>query len=261
MTGDVLEGVRVKLQRAETHLRDLQGLDRTHAKPVSHEHNAEATEHRFRLDVPAVVDDQVSAIVGDCLHNLRCALDHLAGQLAIANGGTADESKFPIHLDPLNQNDNPWDHTRHCPCDTLSLALIEKYQPYHRPEPATDPLWLLAQMNNTDKHRQLLLTYRNFGVYPQSWHTSLKVPNPAVSLVASEPEDGGVVLTLTFSQPVPDLQLDPGPSVDICVVNDELDASAYYKDYFEVVPPITEVLNGILRHIRDRMLPEFAALL
>ncbi len=49
-----------------------------------------------------------SVVVGDVIHNLRSALDHLAWQLVILDGGQPNDStQFPIYESATNAGGNP----------------------------------------------------------------------------------------------------------------------------------------------------------
>jgi hypothetical protein len=104
----------------------------------------------------------LSLIAGDCIHNLRAALNNLAFELALAKAKgplpskVADDSGFPIfHKDPVN-NPNSLkkfnDMTRGI--DPLAKAVIEGLQPYKRGDRfRSDPLWQLNRLEAIDKHR------------------------------------------------------------------------------------------------------------
>jgi hypothetical protein len=92
---------------------------------------------------------------------LRSAFDHLAWQLSSAKF----QAKFPHQVEfPVFQR-KPF--TR----DELSryrrkiegissptaLARIDSLQPYHQVDPSRYPLWLIHDLDRTDKHRELVL--------------------------------------------------------------------------------------------------------
>ena len=63
-------------------------------------------------------------MIGDCVHNLRAALDYLAHELVRANGGTPDDhTQFPVHAAPGGVR-------VHGGIADEALALIEEVQPY-----------------------------------------------------------------------------------------------------------------------------------
>ena len=117
----------------------------------------------FRLKAEPV-PTEISFMVGDVLHNLRSALDHLVWQLTIANGNTPDlfplarksnwaKIQFPIADTPegfaKSAASQLWGVSPEC------RDFIEGWQPY---KTATQPgdvsiLWVLRELSNVDKHR------------------------------------------------------------------------------------------------------------
>lgn len=101
-------------------------------------------------------------IIGDCLHNLRAALDNLAYELSEAGYGSplpesvAKTVEFPIFL-----TRNDWDrrnagHRKIAQMKTQARAVIERLQPHKRGDETAaskDLLWVLHKLNNIDKHR------------------------------------------------------------------------------------------------------------
>src|SRR5207244_11015007 len=108
--------------------------------------------------------DRLLMLIGDVLHNLRSALDHLAWSLAGLNANKRTE--FPIFLDrrefsavdshgiPKRGSGLEKMHDMPAPAQTA----IESLQPYQRvhglPE-ESEPLWLLHQLSIEDKHHTL----------------------------------------------------------------------------------------------------------
>jgi hypothetical protein len=105
--------------------------------------------------------------MGDVIYDLRSALDHLAWQLVIANGGTpvtpednaGPSTAFPIFHSKEGAKGGPRPPVSIAGgVNTAALAVIERLQPYHRvDDPQLDPLWQLSELCNTDKHRLLLV--------------------------------------------------------------------------------------------------------
>jgi hypothetical protein len=124
-----------------------------------------------------------SALVGDAVHNLRSSLDHLAFALnakgyAEANNGAvlpespSKASQFPIigHGDRKRRTSaatilNREARRRLQFAHPDALPLVKRVQPYLCAEltggGATTfqrhPLWLVSELDNTDKHRELVL--------------------------------------------------------------------------------------------------------
>jgi hypothetical protein len=111
---------------------------------------------------------RISLVVGDCLFDLRSALDHLVRDLGQRTGRCITDAdfartEFPIFKDQFYKSRKPTiDSVRDKACCVCSKALteIELLQPYVRRQtaPETDPLWILQELHNWDKHNVLLLT-------------------------------------------------------------------------------------------------------
>jgi hypothetical protein len=97
-----------------------------------------------------------SLVIGDCVQNLRSALDHMVWQLVSTstrqNNPTSLE--FPIFSDSARYAQGATNRI-----STLAAAtqnIIESVQPFHNPYGyVQDPLWQLHTLSNIDKHRRL----------------------------------------------------------------------------------------------------------
>src|SRR6266487_2490672 len=100
-------GIREKLRRAHLHSRDFDRRVQRFLDPKPYrlvpEDDPQTGECRWRVDLlrqPPLV--RWSALAGDCLYDLRSALDQLAYALAVAYTGDplprhiADQSAFPL---------------------------------------------------------------------------------------------------------------------------------------------------------------------
>jgi hypothetical protein len=97
-------------------------------------------------------------IVGECIHQMRFALEHTACQLVLAAEGTpTNRTAFPIHEDRIVHNGkqhNVRKITVAGGVDERALTLIKRAQPYQRVEgPTMHPLGILHELSNIDKHR------------------------------------------------------------------------------------------------------------
>jgi hypothetical protein len=172
-----LEGVRAKIGRAEYHVLDLhsRGMATLDTKgetlPPKVEVNSKGHVERttFRHPKPRPLDPTLPLIIGDCIHNLRSALDHLVYQLAILNGAGPDaagKTSFPIYLRPNMFQDVVSKKVAPFISGT-ALTEIDKLQPYKTPDPENCTLWKLSQLDNFDKHRLLLVVAQEFRL--NSW--------------------------------------------------------------------------------------------
>jgi hypothetical protein len=207
-----LTGVRLKIDRAQHHFNDLHARirDQLHpkedAKPIKPAIEVDQKKRHIIVRQPKSepLDPSLQLIIGDCIHNLRSALDHLVVQLAIANGaGSAAASKtaFPVYL--TSGEFNSFVRRKVAPfISTASLAEIEDFQPYKRTNmPETDILWLLSQLDIIDKHRLLVVVLRKFK--PVSFE--IKLPDgkafshPIDDSEWKPSEDGIEILRFDFS--------------------------------------------------------------
>lgn len=158
--GRALSGVFAKLDRAEEHLSELQDategfLDDQPCRAFV-EPDSEAGLHRLKVEVrdwPPVAEWGVR--IGDVVHNLRSALDHLAWVAGGDPPPNEDASGFPIFKDERKF------HKKRVSmiggADQRIQGIIEGVQPYQRGQRfARDPLWHLYRLSNTDKHRLLI---------------------------------------------------------------------------------------------------------
>lgn len=153
----------LKIRRAEEHFeilrKEIGDWNRSQRSSIDKETDPEGREHAVWLNVdPLPPLKNLSLITGDCIHNLRCALDHLVYARAIFDTGInppwrSYALQFPIVDSP---DKFPDQQQRRLPSlNTQSVTLIEKAQPYNRPNAEGGPplLTVLRELDNGDKHR------------------------------------------------------------------------------------------------------------
>jgi len=175
-----LEGVRLKLYRAVDHFRDLDvaigEFYANQSKAAGHK-----VEHQTELTITwpeqPPLDPRFTLILGDCIHNIRSALDHLVAQLAILNGAPNEAIKktaFPVCLSPGDFK-NATVRKVAPYISGIALAEIERLQPYSTGDREQDILWGLSQLDIIDKHRLLIVAKhkiraRSFRVSTEDGH-------------------------------------------------------------------------------------------
>jgi len=99
----------------------------------------------------------LSFMLGDCAHNLRSALDHLAFLICRPRTEREEASvEFPITSSYARFRSTRY-KMPHAPRGYRTA--VERLQPYHRrTNPESVALWHLQEINNWDKHRLLLTT-------------------------------------------------------------------------------------------------------
>ena len=172
MTEPDLESARVKLNRAREHAQMLQAEQKVYFKgerqPFSSRLELDPDHGDRILGIVDTVEDPpafFSAILGDAISNLRSALDHIAWQL-FKHGRTPDlkpgqerRVQFPI-CDTVTEFDAEIG-TRIPGIDTtVHESVVRRYQPYSRGRLAAGhPFAKLRELSNTDKHRNVHLTF------------------------------------------------------------------------------------------------------
>jgi hypothetical protein len=101
-------------------------------------------------------------MLGDCVHNLRSALDHLVCQVTLLDGGTMEDcsqTQFPIASKSEAQFEQMADF-RIPGLSKKHRAMVKRAQPYRAGDDAwRHPLAILADLSNADKHRILSPTF------------------------------------------------------------------------------------------------------
>jgi len=153
-----LTGVHLKLARAkehfETYKRLIRGLSDNNATYARQQYNKELGRYEWVVADDWAIPDECSLIIGDCLHNARSCLDHLAWQLAKTPGRY---TYFPIHESSAAFKDRAPAQMRSM--KPTAMEKIEALQSYHYP--GKDGLYSLMWLHELDivhKHKLLLDT-------------------------------------------------------------------------------------------------------
>jgi len=159
------------------------------------------------------IDPDWGLVLGDAIHNLRSALDHLAWQLVIANGGTPHDgmggTQFPVVEKPKQIAISGG-------IDAQALQIIDDVQPYHGTSDGQN-LLLLNKLDIMDKHHFAIVTAMvagNWGrVVDPRFPTIIEKgrPNPTVGVKAGD-EAAWFVYATPLNNPDPNLNLLPDVS-------------------------------------------------
>lgn len=224
------ESWTLKLDRADHHLKELDG----HIRRFSNGHPYEAVDtgsrkgkvRRYKLRFTDQPDPMFPVIVGDVIHNVRSALDHLV----VANVPNNRRSKagFPIFTTrPFDDQGDLLDNEVGEAWAKLTKglipihrAIIEHLQPY---QPADQEvidfcnqhglhpkelagLALLSKFDNADKHRRLLTVAQGLdeGAVVRVRH-GVQVETFTTSTFC---EDGAELLAVNFSERPDDSKVD-----------------------------------------------------
>jgi hypothetical protein len=161
------ESWHLKLDRAEHHLKDLDAEIARYvdSKPYDVVRVPKCRKHadcwRYVLRIRPI-DPVCALILGDAVHNMRSALDHLA----VALSGHGDAS-FPIVADDIDHPTTQRELNARARFNrsvqgmpAKAVAAIRDYQPFHEPTKITrrtQGLAVIGYIDNADKHRTLAL--------------------------------------------------------------------------------------------------------
>lgn len=160
---DLLDGARLKLARAEEHLHTLDDEIATYLelepyRPILNIQPSDKRVLMVEFRVEPRPPERLGLIIGDCVHNLRSCLDHIACALVRKRGGNCETppTQFPIYTSKTNKKGNPRVVGVGPAVEPKFLAFVETLQPYHRGQDApSHPLAILAHLSNVDKHRTI----------------------------------------------------------------------------------------------------------
>lgn len=256
-----LSGAWAKFKRAQSHVAQLRGeIEQEGAPdprvvPLRLEYDDVDRAFVYRIEHAMQVREHWPLLVGDAVHNFRCALDHLAWQLAMKfldggepSGGLAKRIQFPIVSDSTKWPGNLSHWLRQEDID--SLALFQPMEPYYRQQPGRNHgLEGLAFLSNRDKHRKLHLLQvvpEGLSVTNQAFVDCVPDPRPTpegslasviVSPIDQILESGREVLRVFIVPTGPDPHVDFAPRL-FCYV-------AVHQPTWEVLGMLNSMRKGI----------------
>lgn len=150
-----VEGVNLKIDRAKAHYAELRlrVAEFLASKPYKVETKREARGLVYFLSEVTPTPKALPILIGDVLHSLRSALDHLACQLVEVAGATpSTQIYFPICKDAAAYARDKAGKTKGM--RPVAIAAIDGIKPYGGG--GNDTLWRLHALNIVDKHRLLI---------------------------------------------------------------------------------------------------------
>lgn len=151
----------LKIGWAKRHLDTLYSyiMEFQGSKPYSlfAEDDLERGQHIIRVEIGAL-PVEMGLIVGDFASCLRASLDHLAGFLTMAAGGTHnDRASFPV-VGEWNKDGESLFNKSVRGITPAAIKVIDSMQPYHSGSAyKSTKLWRLHRLWNIDKHRRIPL--------------------------------------------------------------------------------------------------------
>jgi hypothetical protein len=147
---------RLKIERANKHISDLEArLDGLQNKIlVSVERNPHSGSERIKYDLQdrAVADD-AAILMGDAVHNLKCALDYTWARTIERTIPTLNEfTKFPVY--PKDSLEGALRGKKiDVSCGPLFNLIVSQIKPY---DGGNFAIWSVHQIDKGDKHRLLI---------------------------------------------------------------------------------------------------------
>jgi len=261
--GHPLDGVYAKLTRAETHLQAIREAVRpiVDAEPdvILGEFDAESQSYIFSAQRDSPPPDWISPTIGDCVHNMRAALDYIVWELvpeSVRVGKYATQIEFPIFIDSALYASMAPKKIRGVPPGAETV--IKCLQPFNGPNcqpdfrlahPSDKPLARLFALDNWDKHRSLTLTQTAVSYYFEGLREiGIFTPRKADRHVSGGLKRGAPILTLSGMGDRPEVEVYLHTSYDVTF---DIGGPAFLE-------PVVSVLVEIREDILGRVLPAFA---
>ena len=265
-----LDGCREKIKRANEHIFQIHhdvfvgGKVPAPDNPVLTQYDPETSSLIFTCQGPVpILPLSFSILSGEVTYQLRSALDHLVYQLIVVK--TKQPPTFPSAFPIVGKgkmtkrgwrsaSDEYVAQTSRLEQDISSAAetIIKGLQPFHRGASYDeDPLWLLHELNNTDKHRLLLLTVHSLTLCKftvTGRDKTIEVTFPQRVRFEDNAEIGRWPADQSFGEP--DVSMNARLSVDIA-----------FKEILgrkdeSVIPCLTQLANYV-QGIVESFAPEF----
>ncbi|MGW1464062.1 hypothetical protein ACWCPT_06875 [Streptomyces sp. NPDC002308] len=179
--------------------------------------SADRLKWEMRLRVNSLPPTQEwSLILGDLLYSLRSSLDACVWEFAHIDGNIPAK---PTQLQfPVVRDRKDWEKARATRLQTVPKEVIERIemaQPFNRPEEEIDrdPLMILTELNNLDKHRASI----ELSIEPDSinqnfsakWGTEEEADRnapPSITYHFPKPTDGALLVDASFLDPVEEVR-------------------------------------------------------
>jgi hypothetical protein len=164
----------LKLRRAEKHLAEVEVMvdEYVHRNPYDVSEGVEDDQGRTlrTLRFTEQPSDMLAVVIGDFIHNMRSALNHLAASCAPRENWRMVQFPIfetdPFELDPATgkpladrqRSRDAWERQIRGMSDE-AVAALKGLQPYYLgPDDSTfHGLTLVEELSNTDKHRELVV--------------------------------------------------------------------------------------------------------
>jgi hypothetical protein len=240
-----LSGVHPKVKRADEHFEALQTeLGRfwdENADPIERKLEDEGRKHVVYLTLRKEPDlARWGLLIGDCVQNLRAALDHVVYARAILESGQdppPDERRlqFPICDTTTHLAQQEWRIA------SLSQAYRERIyaaQPYETGNDlAIAPLRLLRDMNDADKHRLVTPALFQARSARVEWSAPAELPE-SFFFDAGALKNNTEIMWARFREPKPDVEVYFGITLAIGLSHDVATTGSSWSELYVILEAI-----------------------
>lgn len=159
MANKLFHEARLKIQRAEKHVNDLNGILKAflNGKPyvVFVEHNPDGSGDLLKVTATKTLPPDFVLTLGDALHNLRTALDYAMNEIEFQTCGVRTAyTKFPVYDSREGLVAAANGALKQKAPKQVIDCLLGWIQPYKGGK--GDAIWSLHQIDIEDKHRLLI---------------------------------------------------------------------------------------------------------
>jgi hypothetical protein len=212
-----LTSVLAKIGRAHGHAQTVRNeiIAWRDSEPyfITRDVNADLTVYRLIANIGVEPPLQKwTLIIGDFVHNLRSALDHLVYAVAIHESGKNPPPDENTILFPICETPELFKKNGRSRIKTLSLPVrtaIEACQPYNRRHPDLPPLLsILNSFEKTDKHKLISMAFTAvvLGKVGFEGPGDLTASSAQFFANAGEIKNGAEIIAATFDSPTPDMK-------------------------------------------------------
>jgi hypothetical protein len=240
-----------KLDRANEHLKALDKeigafLENKPARVIC-EYDSQPPRYLFKVKIEHPIPQaRWALIIGDCVHNLRSALDYIAWRLA-GSDLTDRVTLFPI-CESLEQFEKSRQR-RLSRVHSDAIAEVERCQPYNRRDPYPSALSTLQELDARDKHKLLATTY----MFNVSGSVAVRARLPAATFSPNPTcEHDSVIAELPFSKlapgsPNPQVKVDADFAFEIGFEHGSIGPAGVYS-VRETLQKIATTVHRVLSH-------------
>lgn len=154
-----LDGCFAKIRRAHEHIRNLKPqirrFEQSHPYTVIRKRDPKTRQKTRTIHFTRQPPIRLALLIGDAVHNLRSALDHLVCQLVIHGGGKVIKStEFPIKASRSEFENKVAIHL--AGASPYAIRLVAAHKPY---KGGNESFWALQCLDIADKHKMLIPTW------------------------------------------------------------------------------------------------------